>query len=343
MRVRPLIAAIALIGCLLSLQTAMAKTTMPPDGTQHVSREALANKLAGETKLPLADITALLEQATFRPEIIKLMNQPHESLPYAKYRPLFVTERTRSSGEAFMAAHAETFARMSERYHVDAAIIAAILGIETRFGEHKGNKPILDSLYTLSTGYPRRADFFRKQLVAIIAICRREHLDLATLKGSYAGAFGAIQFIPTSFRDFAIDGDDDGIRDVFDSEADIIGSIANYFEKHGWQQGRPVARWLPENATLTRTWRARDKHKLHTWTTLGELRKHMPRDLSGVGAPWREDDPVSLIEMETDKGRRYALVHRNFQVIMRYNASFNYAMAVNELAAMWEKELFAVN
>ncbi len=314
-----------------------------PDGTQYVSREEIVTLLAAETGLSVKKLTAIMKDATFRPDIIKRMNTQWEAQPYAKYRPLFIKASMLDKGKAFVAEHRTIFDAVEQKYQVDSAIIAGILGIETRFGETHGARPILDSLYTLSTGFPRRANFFRQQLGAIIQISRQDKLNLKELKGSYAGAFGSIQFIPTSFRDFAVDEDGDGIRDVFNSKQDIIGSVANYFHKHGWQHGRPVAHWLPPHTRLNKAWRKRDKSKLKHWVTLAELRKDMPKIFNKIPLPWLENDKVGIIEMETSKGKQLALVHFNFRVIMRYNPSFNYAMAVTEIAAMWESEKFAVD
>ncbi|MFQ5345773.1 MAG: lytic transglycosylase domain-containing protein [Mariprofundus sp.] len=319
---------------------AAAKT---PDGTQYVSRQTLTEQLAGETGIPASEIRTILKHATFRPDIIRRMNGQWEAKPYATYRPLFVRHDMQEKGRQYLKQHADVFARMEQKYQVDAVIIAAILGIETRFGTRHGKQPVLDSLYTLSTGFPRRADFFRKQLAAIIEISRQDKFSLEELKGSYAGAFGSIQFIPTSFRQYAVDGDGDGIRDVFHSAPDIIGSVANYFSRHRWQWKRPTARWLPIGTKLNHEWQKRAGGKLEHWVTLAELRASMPDIFNAIPEPWRDSDKVSIIEMQTRHGKQLALIHYNFHVIMRYNPSFNYAMAVTEIAAMLGGKTFAVD
>ena len=331
--------------CLLILATPqlVQAADKEPDGTQYVSREELIALLASETGIKKKELVVIMKDATFKPEIIKRMNTQWEAQPYAKYRPLFIKDSMHDKGKTFIDDHRATFSAAEQKYQVDSAIIAGILGIETRFGESHGKRPILDSLYTLSTGFPRRAKFFRQQLGAIIQISLQDKLNLKELKGSYAGAFGSIQFIPTSFRDYAVDEDGDGVRDVFNSKPDIIGSIANYFQKHGWQHGRPVAHWLPPHTRLNKEWRKRDKSRLKHWVTLAELRKDMPKVFNKIPLPWLENDKVGIIEMKTSKGKQLALVHHNFRVIMRYNPSFNYAMAVTEIAAMWESEKFAVD
>jgi len=314
-----------------------------PDGRQYINRQSLTEQLASETGISAKEIANILKQATFHPEIIKRMNGQWEAQPYVKYRPLFVQPEMQKKGRAYLKKNDADFKRIAKKYQVDAVIIAAILGIETRFGQRRGTRPVLDSLYTLSTGFPRRADFFRKQLGAIIEISRQDKLNLATLKGSYAGAFGSIQFIPTSFRQYAVDENGDGIRDVFHSPQDIIASIANYFKQHHWQYHRPSAYWLPIGVKLNRKWKRIAAGKLKHWVKLAELRKSMPKVFNAVPLPWQDDDKVSVIEMKTKLGKQLALVHYNFHVIMRYNPSFNYAMAVTEIAAMLERKTFAVD
>jgi len=332
---------ICCMALLIPLQAGAAN--QKPDGTQYVSRQDLTKQLVSDTGIPADEINAILKHATFHPEIIERMNGQWEAQPYAKYRPLFVKPAMQQKGRAYLRQNHAEFTRIAEKYQVDAVIIAAILGIETRFGQRHGKRPVLDSLYTLSTGFPRRAAFFRQQLAAIIEISRQDKLNLVTLKGSYAGAFGAIQFIPTSFRQYAVDEDGDGIRDVFHSEPDIIASIANYFKQHHWQYHRPSAYWLPVGTTLNRLWKKRAKGQLKHWVTLAELRTSMPTVFNAVPLPWQDDDEVSIITMETKHGRQLALVHHNCHVIMRYNPSFNYAMAVTEIAALLERKTFAVD
>jgi len=314
-----------------------------PDGTQYVSRDALAGQLASETGIPVKEIGDILKNAKFHPEILKRMIGHWEAQPYVKYRPLFVKPEMQKKGRAYLKQNDADFKRISEKYQVDTVIIAAILGIETRFGQRHGTRSVLDSLYTLSTGFPRRADFFRQQLGAIIEISRQDKLDIMQLKGSYAGAFGAIQFIPTSFRKYAVDEDGDGVRDVFHSQQDIIASVANYFKQHHWQYHRPSAYWLPVGVKLNRKWKKIAAGKLKHWVKLGELCKAMPKIFNAVPLPWLDDDEVSIIKMKTKRGNQLALVHHNFHVIMRYNPSYNYAMAVTEVAALLERKTFAVD
>ncbi len=295
-----------------------------------ITRQQLANTLAHEFGLSPDRVSATLEKARFKPDIIARMLRPYEAKPWSQYRRLFVNQRLVDMGRPYLAAHRAIFARAEKAYGVQPEIIAAILGMETRYGRYRGRDRILDALYTLSSGYPQRAPFFRKELGHFLLMCREEGLKPELLKGSMAGAFGAAQFMPSSFRAYAVDGDGDGRRDIWDSPADIVFSIANYFHRHGWDESHPVAFWLdhvPHHPTFTRA----IKNGTWKWMRLSRLRK------AGIGplpAIWRDGDRVSLLRFETEQGEKTALVHYNFYVIMRYNTARNYAMAATELAAL---------
>ncbi|MDT8377147.1 MAG: lytic murein transglycosylase, partial [Mariprofundaceae bacterium] len=217
-----------------------------------------------------------------------------------------------------------------KQYGVQPEIIAAILGMETRYGHYKGKDRVLDALYTLASGYPRRADFFRRELGEFLLLCHEENIDPVSVQGSYAGAFGTTQFIPSSYRGYAVDADGDGQRDVWGSPEDIINSVANYFNRHGWQADRPVARWLDH--LPMKVFFAKMLHdETKKWQRLGDVRKHAALKLPET---WQDDDKVALVQRKTSQGKRTALVHYNFYVITRWNRSYNYAMAITELAYM---------
>lgn len=294
-------------------------------------RQALIATLVQQTRLPEEFVAKSIQQAQFIPSVIERITRPYESRPYAEYRPLFVTPKMQAMGREYLKQNRVLFAKARETYHVEPEIIAAILGLETRFGRHKGKDRIIDSLFTLATGYPRRAEFFTRELGELLLLSYEEKLAPEGIMGSYAGAFGTTQFIPSSYRAYAVDADQDGRRDVWHSTADIIASVANYFERHGWQQGRPVAHWLPgTERDYPDALRLRASEGFGQWSALAEIKKHLPR----LPDSWHDDDQVALIRMQTAQGKRLALVHRNFYVITRWNRSYNYAMAVTEVAAM---------
>jgi membrane-bound lytic murein transglycosylase B len=307
---------------------ALARTVEVPVA----DKSLLISKLADQTGMPRAEIESILADAQFIPSIIDRITTPYESRPYAEYRPLFVTPGMDKAGREYLAEQKTVFSDIERKYQVEAEVIAAILGLETRFGRNKGNDRILDSLYTLASGYPRRSDFFLRELGEFLLLSREEKLDPEKVQGSYAGAFGATQFIPSSFRAYAVDEDGDGKRDVWNSVPDIIGSVANYFHRHGWEHGRPVAFWLHgQKKSYNGKIRARAKAGFNSWTPLADLRQKLPK----LPAIWQDDDKVALIEMQTEHGLRIALIHYNFYVITRWNRSYNYAMATTEVASMF--------
>jgi membrane-bound lytic murein transglycosylase B len=313
-----------LAGALFSLSTPVAwAAAKKPD-------RKLINLLRKQTGLSEHFIASAIHEARFDASVIKRMETPYESRPYAEYRPLFVNDALAKLGRAYIEEHRAIFKSAHQRYGVQPEIIAAILGMETRYGRYKAKDRVLDALYTLASGYPRRADFFRNELGEYLLLCHEENVDPLSVKGSYAGAFGTTQFIPSSYRSYAVDADKDGKRNVWSSPTDIIHSVAHYFSRHHWDDTRPVAHWLkqvPHNAFF----RELQKQETREWHSLDELNRH---GLATMPAPWKTSDEVSLIRRETSQGTRTALVHRNFYVITRWNRSYNYAMAATELAHM---------
>jgi membrane-bound lytic murein transglycosylase B len=312
---------------------ALAALSLTPVAALSASRsprQEIILKLQQETGLKASFIEKAISQATYDASIIKRIKTPYESRAYKEYRPLFVNQRLADKGMAYLKEHQQIFEHAEKRYGVQPEIIAAILGMETRYGHYKGKDRVLDALYTLATGYPRRANFFRNELGEFLLLCHEEKLSPTSIKGSYAGAFGTTQFIPSSYRGYAVDADSDGRRDVWESPDDIINSVANYFRKHRWDQQRPVAQWLdrvPQKVFFAKMLQDETKK----WRRLGELRKHA---LLNLPDSWSDDDKVALIQRETSQGTRTALVHYNFYVITRWNRSYNYAMAITELAHM---------
>jgi len=318
---------------LLNGPAALAVASIAPSSLLFASendpkRKAIIRKISSETGLDVDYVAAAVEQARFDESVITRIKTPYESRTYAEYRPLFVHQQLADKGDAYMKENSAVFAKASEKYGIQPQIVAAILGMETRYGTYKGKDRVLDALYTLAAGYPRRADFFRKELGEFLLLCKEEKRDPISVNGSYAGAFGATQFIPSSYRGYAVDADGDGRRDVWNSPSDIISSVANYFHRYGWDRNRPVAVWIehlpykPLSSTML-------KDETRKWRKLGEIRKELALQLP---ESWQDDDRVALIQRMTDKGRRTALVHYNFHVITRWNRSYNYAMAITELA-----------
>ena len=171
------------------------------------------------------------------------MSRPAERVvPWFEYRNIFMTEERIAAGVRFWTEHAATLEQVAERYGVAPEMIVAIVGIETYFGTRMGKYRVLDALATLAFAYPPRAAFFASELESFLLLTREEQVDPTAALGSYAGAMGAGQFIPSSYRAYAVDADADGKRDLWTDWDDVFGSVANYFAKHGWRTGEPVMR-----------------------------------------------------------------------------------------------------
>jgi len=294
-----------------------------------LSKQDLVEKLQKHVDIPAYQLQKTLQDATFNPTIIQRMNTPYEAQPYKKYRPLFVNKRLLKLGQGYIKNYQDIFAEAYKRYGVQQEIIAAILGIETHYGRSQGKDRILDSLYTLASGFPRRSAFFTKELAHFIMLVEEENLNLSSMKGSYAGAFGTTQFIPSSYRHYAVDGNHDGKRDVWNTPADIILSVANYFHEHGWDASAPVAYALATRLPSTPLFNNMKKQETRQWHALSELYE---AGIQTLPHPWKPSDQVAIISLDTKEGIKDLIVHKNFYVITRWNRSYNYAMAATELA-----------
>jgi len=297
------------------------------DPSRHAGARALVEELSGRG-LERDWLEAALRNAEFRPGVLEAMAGAAERrLRWDEYRDIFLTPERIAQGVTFIEAHADAFARAEEAFGVPPEIIAAIIGVETAYGRHTGRHRVLDSLATLAFHHPRRGIFFRGELAAFLEITREQEVAPGSLKGSYAGAMGYPQFIPTSYRAYAVDFDGDGLRDLWTNPVDAIGSVGNYLAEHGWRRGEPL---YHEAAGPTVPPAAIDFNR----TAPPYAR---PAALADAGvhsqASLEEGQAVIPLALELDEQRwRYRLGHRNFYVITRYNHSHLYAMAVTELA-----------
>jgi len=331
-------------------EAAPEKVALPPvDLTPVPFETARANFIrdtAAQYGLDPQQIDRVLAQAEFRDSIVAAMSRPAERVkPWNEYRPMFITQARIDGGRAFLDQHREQLARVEAATGVPAQVIVAIIGVETSYGANAGKYRVLDALYTLAFRYPRSGDaaklerevrrelFFRDELGQLFALGKEENLDITTLIGSYAGAMGMGQFMPSSYRQFAVDGNGDGRRDLFTSYDDVFASIANYFVgKGGWVRGGQVA--VP--ATLApghAEFNPDDWTPTHTLTDLSRRGYH-PNAAVVAGTL------ATPITLNTDAGPQYWLGFQNYYAITRYNISKMYAMAVFQLSeAIAGKEL----
>ncbi|MGI9334398.1 MAG: lytic murein transglycosylase B [Gammaproteobacteria bacterium] len=285
-----------------------------------------ADEVSKRHGIPRAEIVALLSQAKVSQRILDLMARPAEGKPWREYRAIFITEERIAGGVAFYKANAETLARAERVYGVSPEVIVAIIGVETYYGERAGTIRVLDALCTLAFRFPRRSAFFRKELESYVLLAREEGLPALEIKGSYAGAMGIPQFIPSSYRHFAVDFNDDRIRDLISSTDDAIGSVASYLAEHGWVNGGPVA----TPVTVTGDAYASIVRKgLKPATTKKRMRA---RGVTFTDDPASDDERAALLEYEGASGTEYWVGYANFYAITRYNHSQLYALAVHQLA-----------
>ncbi|HEY0335273.1 MAG TPA: lytic murein transglycosylase B [Stenotrophomonas sp.] len=332
------------------VEAAPEATALPPVDLTPVPFETARANFVRDTATRFGidprQIEQVLAQAQFRDPIVAAMSRPAERVkPWNEYRPLFITQARIDGGRAFLEEHRAQLSQVEAATGVPAQVIVAIIGVETSYGANTGKYRVLDALYTLAFRYPRSGDpaklerevrrelFFRDELAQLFALGQEEKLDITTLIGSYAGAMGMGQFMPSSYRQFAVDGDGDGRRNLFTDYDDVFASIANYFvKKGGWVRGGQVA--VP--ATLAA---GHDAFDPTDWTPV-----HTLADLSRRGyhpaAPVVAGTLATPITLADSDGKQYWLGFQNYYAITRYNLSKMYAMAVFQLSeAIAGKEL----
>lgn len=292
--------------------------------SEHPKLEPFIQEMVQEHNYDAKFIRDTLAQAERKESILEAISRPAEKVkPWHEYRDIFLTEGREKAGKAFLKAHKATFDAVEEKYGVPREIIAAIIGVETYYGRNTGSFRVIDALATLGFDYPQRSLFYR-ELKNYFLMVRDDNLDPLEIKGSYAGAMGLGQFIPSSYISYAVDYDGDGKKDLWNNEDDAIASVAYYFKRYGWQKGEPVA----SSVTLHNA--DADKYANETLSlkaTISEWKKR------GVNAPKNvPDQDAALFRFDLEDGQEYWLAYKNFYVITRYNRSSMYARAVYEFS-----------
>ena len=275
-----------------------------------------------------AELTYLFSRVHRADQVIEAIERPAEKIrTWREYRAPFVEERRIADGLAFWRSHRGSLARAERAYGVPAEVIVAIIGVETFYGRNTGRWRVVDALATLAFDYPPRAGFFRAELESYLLFARDGNLDVFAVRGSYAGAMGLPQFMPSSARRYAIDFDKDGAVDLRRSATDAIGSVANFLKQHGWRKGSAVL--VPARVSGD-AWRSlgggfEPKVPVAKWLEAGvQIEKPTPE---------LETQPAVLVELTNGEApSEFRLGFRNFHVITRYNRSAMYAASVNDLA-----------
>ncbi|MEO8158909.1 MAG: lytic murein transglycosylase B [Betaproteobacteria bacterium] len=318
---RALIAAwLLLIGSSFStLAQAPGKVKLNPEVEKFIAQ------MVQQHQFNEAALRQMLAPLRINDNVVKAINAPATSKPWYEFRKIFVTPTRTSGGVEFWNANAEQLKRAHDIYGVPEELIVAIIGVETIYGKRTGNFKVIDALYTLAFEMPARANYFRAELEQFLLLTRDNALDPLAVTGSFAGAIGMPQFMPTSYRRFAVDFDSDGKIDLWNSVPDIIGSVANYLHYFGWMAGQPIV--VPARVSGT-DFRQVVAKGFKPHSTLAQM---LPKGVEPTD-PMPDDLVASLFALDLEAGPDYWLAFNNFYVITRYNLSKNYAMAVYQLA-----------
>ena len=295
---------------------------------EHPKYELIQKALVEEHNFSAEEIKLIIGQAEKQQKIIDSMNSPAEfTWTWDRYRKLFIEPKRIKNGKLFIKKNLETLERAEAQFGVPKEVITAILGVETRYGKIMGSYRVLDALSTLSFDYPRRSNFFSQELINLLLLARENNLDIFKLKGSYAGAMGYGQFIPSSYRAYAVDFDNDGSVDLLNSVEDAIGSIANYLFQHGWKSNYPII------------WEVNNSFEGFNPDSVNNVRKKVNFDRKTMSPKNAIDfnfeelnTDVLLLSYETNKSTNYFVGTRNFIAITKYNVSHFYAKAVYDLS-----------
>ncbi|WP_288132724.1 lytic murein transglycosylase B [Microbulbifer sp.] len=312
-------------GLLVGLGMVLTACAQDRDHGENAQALAFVDRMVEEHNFDRETLMKLMRESKRKDSILKAIKRPAEKAkPWNEYRKIFLTSARISGGVDFWDKNAEALKAAEEKYGVPPELIVAIIGVETRYGGNMGSYRVLDALSTLAFNYPRRSQFFTKELENFLLLTRDQNVDPTTLNGSYAGAMGFGQFMPSSYRHYAVDFNGDGKVDIWTDTEDAIGSVANYFAEHGWKAGEPITvitQPLP-NADMTVV-----NDDLKPKWTVGQLaEKGFP-----TTAQVTKDMPANVFSLNTDNGKQFWIGLNNFYVITRYNHSRLYAMAVYEL------------
>jgi membrane-bound lytic murein transglycosylase B len=300
-----------------------------PNYAGNESAQVVINQLVEEEGFDRVQLEAVFANAERKDSIIEAMSRPAEKTKaWYEYRAIFLTDKREQQGLVFFEQHRETLARAEQEFGVPAEIIVAIIGVETSYGSNTGSYRVIDALSTLAFDYPKRSTFFTKELKHYLILTRDQGLDPLTMKGSYAGAMGFGQFMPSSYRSYAVDFDDDGLIDIWNNPVDAIGSVANYFKRHGWTANEPVVVAATATDDVPAEMFVLKRSDLQPKYTVAEFAD------AGVSVPETLDpeQKVTAMKFELEEGFEYWLGLDNFYVITRYNHSAMYAMSVYQLS-----------
>lgn len=313
----------------LSLVFTLLLTAMPAQAMLNDLANDFIDEMVRKHDFDREQLKQALQKTKIRDSILKAISRPAEKrLTWGEYQKIFLQPKRVEGGVKFWKKHEADLKKAEKEFGVPPEIITAIIGVETLYGKRTGGYQVLEALATLGFHYPPRAKFFRSELKHFLLLTREEKMDPLEATGSYAGAMGTPQFIPSSYRHYAIDFDGDGKRDIWNNPTDVIGSVANYFSVHHWRPGEPVTvRVTGVSSSHDELVEAR-KRPSKPNLSIARLRN------AGINVPKEINSALStnLIELEGTEGTEHWAGLKNFYVITRYNHSNLYAMAVYQLS-----------
>ena len=287
--------------------------------------QSFADKMQKEHQFEGPEILTILENLKPNNNIIAKINRPAESLPWHRYRPIWMKDKRISGGVDFYHKYQFELEKAEKQYGVDKMMIVAIIGIESFYGSHQGTYSVLDALYTLGFHYPKRSTFFKSELEHYFLLARKQNWELSVTKGSYAGAMGMGQFISSSYLAYGVDFNQDGKVDLFNSPVDMIGSVANYFKKHGWKKNGFIAKKVVLKNQQAKQWVQKELQLSKRLTDM---------ETSGINAEEisKKDEKVAIFSFKQKNTNEHWLVANNFYSITRYNHNAMYALAAYQLS-----------
>ena len=311
-----------LIASLLSAST-FASTSL------QAQKNNVMNTLVSKYNFKRSEINYLFAKAKPDFSLIQSMQKPMEKSTWTKYKNFFITPDRIQNGVLYWHEHRAMLTKMQRQYGVPASVAVSIIGVETAYGTHLGKYPVFNTLYTLAFYYPKQARFFQQELIQYMLLTRSNHLPVTTLKGSYAGAIGIPQFMPSSYRHYGVPGGNYRSVNLFTNNNDAIASVGNYLHLAGWEKAKDIAKRIPARAHFKSSYVSTD-------------RKLDIEPLGKLGLAQTLNQPINtkaaIIALPTNEELHYWAVFQNFRAIMQYNHSVAYAMVVTQLSEAISKK-----
>lgn len=295
------------------------------------------NMMVKQHQFKRPELVSVFEQVQLQPQIIESMERPFEKKNWDVYKQLFLTPQRVQGGIAFWQANQQILQKAEKQFGVPAHVIVAIIGVETLYGKNQGSYRVIDALSTLAFNYPKRSDFFSKELAEYFLLCREHHVTPTQYVGSYAGAMGKPQFMPSSYRNYAVDFSTNPKKDLMNDDKAVIASVANYFQRHGWITDEGIAQ--PAKISGTGYKHINTAYKSAAYS----IKQLTSAGVQPLTAAFNPPDKAGLIELNTDQGSEFWLAYPNFYVITRYNSSPQYALAVYLLSQELKNQWVASN